>query len=695
MYEKLCIMFVVALIPFALAGQWTEMNVNLEAGWGSEIEAIDYDLDGDLDIFLCGSNTPSGSGFSRLYRNDGNWNYTQVTTSIIGVYKGYSAWDDFNRDGYMDVVITGRINETNAPVARLYLGNANHTFCYAPMPWIGLYYSWIDTGDYNNDGNVDILMTGVNSGNDYVKLYRNDGNLEFTEVATGIQNMSAGQCHFVDYDNDGDLDISVLGSGANIIYRNDGSDAFSNIHALLENLRFCSSDWGDFDNDGYLDLIISGETDNGTRTYIYTNHGDGTFTLIPNSIPGVLSGSVKWGDYDNDGWLDIVIAGNYGQPYGPRIAQEFINNCDRTFSEQGPIFTPVSSCKIVCGDLNNDLKLDMILSGYTGGCYVTNVYKNIGSVANIPPAPPDVVFNDNTGTFSFSGASDTTTPDLGLSYNLRIGTSPGGNEVLSVLEDGAGFRRTVSPGRKKYQFELHTDQTYYASAQTIDHAFTGSAFGPELTILPHGIPSIAFAESDSIDFGAVYIGEHSLCDTLWIVNTGTAILQVDSPDVIDPGQGFQVLTTGFPYQVQPSDSLAIVMHFTPHAVGFYNTFVNIHSNAMNSPMIQASVFGTGIYAPPSAVQNVRITMRGYDAVISWDPVYTSVLGTPLVPDSYLLLYSDETTPESFELLTNTSALSYTHRKIGDISSSMFYKVKAYIFYDEVNEMRLQDLNNRK
>ena len=73
---------------------------------------------------------------------------------------------------------------------------------------------------------------------------------------------------------------------------------------------FCSVDWGDYDNDGDLDILITGETYSGEDSKIYKNNGDGTFTEQTGiSLTGVSYSSAAWGDYDNDGDLDIVLSG--------------------------------------------------------------------------------------------------------------------------------------------------------------------------------------------------------------------------------------------------------------------------------------------------------------------------------------------------------------------------------------------------
>ena len=116
-----------------------------------------------------------------------------------------------------------------------------------------------------------------------------------------------------DYDNDGDLDLIVTGYDAGNspltrVYRNDGgtlvNTAISNIVSVGEG----SVAWGDYDNDGYLDLAVTG-LNNGSRHFrIYHNNQNGTFTQAF-ADKGFSNGSVAWGDGNNDGNLDILVSG--------------------------------------------------------------------------------------------------------------------------------------------------------------------------------------------------------------------------------------------------------------------------------------------------------------------------------------------------------------------------------------------------
>lgn len=670
--KRFILLGVILLFLMELSAQWTLLNVNMTGVWGSDVQVIDYDNDGDMDIFVIGSTHYTGIGSAILYKNNGNGSFSTVNTGIIGAYRCCSAWGDLNNDGWLDVVVTGRANEATLANSRLYIGSQAGTFTFINTGFQGLDYSWVDIGDYNNDGFADVLMTGTSNGVEYIKLYRNNGNLNFTDIYAGLQRMATGQCHFVDFDNDGDLDISVLGSGNCIIYRNDSTDTFVNINAPLYSLRYSGSAWGDFDNDGFPDLVTTGEGGEGIRTDLYKNNGDGTFTRIQHNLNGTISGSLMWGDYDNDGWLDLFQTGG-AIHFGPRTSSLYRNNGDHTFTLQNTSFIPISSSSAAFGDLDNDGKLDLIISGYTGSTYVTKIYKNNTAVANTPPSPPTVVFDQASSTIVFTGTSDATTPPLGLTYNLRIGTSPGAEDVFSVVENSDGYLRKAKRGRYKFYFEPQSLTTYYASAQAIDHTFSGSAFGPETPISLVGIPMIANTGASSIDFGTVSIGDSSATSIVQILNTGTASLRVNG--VTYTSEGFITLNTGFPYQIAPGATLSIQCRFVPTTPGTVTATMNIFSTAVNAQQLSIPISGIGVsLADPSEVQNVQIQLSGYDAMLSWEPVTTDSLGFPLSVDAYVIIFSQML--DNFWFLGYTNSTNYTHPMMALYSDMMFYRIKA-------------------
>ena len=119
-------------------------------------------------------------------------------------------------------------------------------------------HSSVAWGDYDRDGDLDILLTG----NSYSKIYRNDGSNVFTEqTSIVLQGIYGGSAAWGDYDNDGDLDILLAGFGASRIYRNSGGPGYTfteQTSILLIGIQNGSATWADYDNDGDLDILLTG-----------------------------------------------------------------------------------------------------------------------------------------------------------------------------------------------------------------------------------------------------------------------------------------------------------------------------------------------------------------------------------------------------------------------------------------------------
>jgi hypothetical protein len=235
-------------------------------------------------------------------------------------------------------------------------------------------------GDCDNDGDLDILLTGWTVTGPVSKVYRNDGSGSFTDIGAGLTGLSLASVAWGDYDNDGDLDILLTGADSDWnqlskVYGNDGgaSPAFSDIGAGLIEVSDGSVAWGDYDNDNDLDILLTGQSVSGYVSRVYRNDGASGFTDIAAALTSVGGSSVAWGDVDNDGDLDILLT---GLGAGARVSKVYRNDGASGFTDIGAGLTGVSSSSAAWGDADGDGDLDILLTGWTDTARVSRVYRN-------------------------------------------------------------------------------------------------------------------------------------------------------------------------------------------------------------------------------------------------------------------------------------------------------------------------------
>ncbi len=462
---------------------FTEITAGLKGVQNCALSWADFDSDGDLDVLISGD-TLSGN-ICWLYRNDGGGTFSKITNSLPGLKYSSIAWGDYDNDCDPDILVTGT-NSTDT-LSLIFRNDGSGVFTDIGAGLRGVFGGSGEWGDYDNDGDLDILITGMSAYGRESILYRNTAGI-FDSVAyfTGI---SDGMARWGDYDKDGDLDILLSGESISgnltTVYRNNGNGTFTDIApASFTALTNSSASWGDYDNDGDPDILICGQDAAlADRSLIYRNDGSGTFTDISAGLLGISGGNAEWGDYDNDGDLDALLCGSAG---GIDTAMVY-SNSGGTFTSINSGLTGVSFSDCQWGDYNNDGKLDVLLAGSGSSGSISRIYVNGTGTANTAPTVPTnltVTWNDSVSTFTWTKSTDTQTPQNGLSYNLRVGTTPGGCEIMSPMSLTNGYRKIPAYGNVRqnntWKIKLPAGK-YYWSVQAVDQALAGSTFATEQT----------------------------------------------------------------------------------------------------------------------------------------------------------------------------------------------------------------------
>lgn len=335
-------------------------------GYGMGAAAADYDNDGHTDLFV------TAWDGNHLYHNNGDGTFTDVTEKAGVGGTGWStsaAWVDLNNNGYLDLVVLRYIE-----------WNWNDEWC----------------GPRDNRGYcLPDVFPPIS-----MLVYRNNGDGTFTEEAHKVGLSKPGRAlgiAIADYDRDGHPDIFIANdSMVEFLFHNKGDGTFEEVGLLAgvavdgngRTFAGMGVDFSDYDNDGWPDLMIG---DLANQIYpLYKNNGDGTFTYV-SYITGVAAITLlhsAWGlrfmDYDNDGWKDLLIAQGHDMDTIHKSFPELHyrespmllrNIKGRKFVNVGPLSGKVFDARwagrgLAMGDINNDGLLDAVITENGGPAHV-------------------------------------------------------------------------------------------------------------------------------------------------------------------------------------------------------------------------------------------------------------------------------------------------------------------------------------
>jgi len=493
----------------------------------------DYDKDADLDILLTGDQGNS-TVYSGVWKNNGNGVFDDAGLTILdnagleiplqAVKKGVAIWGDYDKNNFLDILLTGENAAGSVKYIKVYQNQNNNTFLdISPLPLQALSKNGAVWGDYNNDRHVDLLLTGIVSGGGFTRLYKatSTGTWITPNPPHALQALRDADAAFGDYDEDGDLDILLGGNDnsgnskvlvyKNLIYDNNtgpNSEGFQLMTPLITDFPGAPRPlaWGDYDNDGDLDIALPGA--------IYQRTPTGYFKK-PFSIAMISDrGDIVWGDYDNDGDQDLLVTGTDNQSDLP-ISKVYRNKLEdglRSFEDIAAPLLGLSNSAAAWGDYDKDGKLDILLSGIANGLRATKLYKNNASSANNAPSTPTSLSASISGsnvTLTWSAASDNETPNNadGLTYNIMVGVNAanttGTVSPMALTSIGSqGFRLIPAMGNV-YSGTSHTllglpVGTYHWKAQAVDNGFKGSAFSSDSEFAIGAAKTNAMTNLDSL-----------------------------------------------------------------------------------------------------------------------------------------------------------------------------------------------------
>jgi hypothetical protein len=465
----------------------------------------------------------------------------------FGAYRTESInWCDLDLDGDPDLAEA----TSNGQDDRLYVNQGDGTFTEIALPMEDFSSYCMAWGDYDNDSDPD-LAVGCFYYPPTNFIYINDGAGNFERVPElGTYDPSELVC--ADIDLDGDLDVAMERHYQDYqlhIYSNNGDAAFEETAQYSVGSGFIwPIAWGDADGDGDPDLAVGLHAYPGEQNYLFVNNGDGTFTPQPRFGEGNTS-SLAWADFDNDGDLDLAV-GNGAIPDVGIEGQNYlyVNEGDLNFTAREEFGTLKYSSSVTWADCDNDGDLDLAVGNYP---QADELYVNNGDGTFTATEPFGIVeyleYSITWGDYDLDGdldLADGVYADQGYLYI----NDENDEDYLSIYAIGRygtmgpGYSNGSGIGAKVYAYE----PGYLGSKQGLlafREVGSGRSGGDDSINVEFGLPNNDTAEVRIVWPGSAgsHITQDIIVDKTQFITVHESVFHLLSPEDGSDAGGFPLI----------------------------------------------------------------------------------------------------------------------------------------------------------
>jgi Cadherin domain/FG-GAP-like repeat/NHL repeat/Calx-beta domain len=547
-----------------------------------------------------------------------------------GLFKAKSRVVDLNNDGQAEVVVAGLTSSFASGKFNLLVysfdkktGNFVSTDLSSQIATLNS--AVFDLGDIDNDQDIDLIVSGFSSSGGYKSyVYKNTttlgGAFTLTVTADNLIAVKDGSADLIDFDSDGDLDAVISGTSATgdvfEVYMNQtkqgkpGWPKLSNLGLLPA--RNSKVDLGDFNGDGYSDLLYSGTIEGLGETTKLSEFNPTTKKYVDSkfNVSDVINAEVEFGDLDGDGDLDFAMSGENKANVGTYTFRTYVNVRNQSakvakqaLSEMGVLSTGSANADIPLEYVENVVPSTPVVESQT-------VLTGITTAANTTPVE-----------FVWKPSTDDHTPVEGLTYAVRVGTTPGGDDIMSPNANADGTRKTGDKGNAEHNLKWRLslpDGTYYWSVQAVDASYAGSAFSEEknFVLKASGIKTnntpVVSSKEFSIREGApkgTVVGKVLATDaeneTLkFSLSTYQLTFEIDSLSGVIKVKDPAVLV----YRNLPSLDLVVVVS---DGVGKTNATIKINLFDLNKAPTSVKYAGPLVFSKDSPITDVTPEVNGF------------------------------------------------------------------------------------